>query len=130
MVIEAQRALQLVPSDLHIVRAQGRMLGARLRQLAACALHIALLLVNYGKLEFRFVPERIGLGSGVLDRGPSLVGFLPVALGLRATSKSRVRIGRRRVRLYDLFEDLVRFVVIAYGVKGLGVDRQRTSEIL
>src|ERR1700735_5879999 len=106
MVIEAQRALQLVPSDLHIVRAQGRMLGARLRQLAACALHIALLLVNYSKLEFRFVPERIGLGSGVLDRGPSLVSFLPVALGLRATSQTRGRIGGRRIGLADLLRDL------------------------
>src|ERR1700722_17341051 len=105
MVIEAQRALQLVPSNLHIVGAKGRMLGARLRQLAACALHIALLLVNYSKLEFRFVPERIGFGGGVLDRGPSLVSLLPVALGLRATSKTRVRIGRRRVSFHDLFED-------------------------
>src|ERR1700683_1393840 len=106
------------------------MLSACLRQLAACTLRIALLLVNYGKLEFRFVPERIGFGGGVLDRGPSLVSLLPVALGFRATSKTRVRIGRRRVSFHDLFEDLVRFVVISYGVKRLGVDRQRTGQIL
>src|SRR6202161_4995635 len=106
------------------------MLGTGLRQLAACTLRIALLLIDNGEFEFRLVPERIGLGSRVLDRGPSLVGFLPVALGLRATSKTRVRIGRRRVSFHDLFEDLVRFVVIAYGVKRLSVDRQRTSEIL
>ena len=81
-------------------------------------------------MELRFVPKRIGLGGGVLDRGPSLVGFLPVILGLRATSETCVRIRRRRIGFYDLFEDLVRLFVVARGLQGLGVDRQRTSQIL
>ena len=122
MVIEAQRALQLVPPDLHIFRAQGGMLGARLRQLAACTLHIALLLVNHRKLILRLVPERVGLGGSVLDRGPSLVCILPVALVLRPSSKTRVRIGRAGSAFTTSWKTFSASLTLTSGLQSLSIE--------
>src|SRR6266404_7378293 len=102
LVIETELALQCVPLTLHLVRAQGWMLRASLRELAARALKVALLVVNYRDVIFGVVPQVVGLGRGVLDRSPQRDRILPVLLRLRDTRETRVSIGRRRIGLHHL----------------------------
>src|SRR5260370_27372396 len=99
------------------------MLRASLRELAARALKVALLVVNYRDVIFGVVPQVVGLGRGVLDRSPQRDRILPVLLRLRDTRETRVSIGRRRIGLHHLLEDLVGFVLVAGGLKRLRVDR-------
>src|SRR5258707_6812813 len=106
------------------------MLGARLRQLAACTRRIALLLVNHREVIFGFVPQRVGLGGRILDCGPPLVCILPVVLLLRPASQTCVRIGPSWVGFHDFLEDLFRLVALTCSLKSLRIDRQRTGETL
>src|SRR5258707_5883554 len=106
LVIETELALQRVPLTLHLVRAQRRMLRASLRELAARALEVALLVVNYRNIILSVVPQVVGLGRGVLDGGPQRDRILPVLLSLRDAREPCVGVRRGRVGFHDLLEDL------------------------
>src|SRR5882757_11033950 len=100
------------------------MLRAGLRELAARALGIALLVVNYRDVVLGVVPQVIRLGRGALDGSPQRDRILPVLLCLRDARETCVSVRRSRIGFHDLLEDLIRLVLIATGLERLRVDRE------